>query len=398
MNKLYLLFVLAILTTLLPIYEAQAKVVASTKESSSNNNEVTLTVAGTGNTKEEATVNALRSALEQTYGVFVSSNTSIINDELVQDAVSTITNNCVKSYKELLAESLPNGSWYVTLQATVSISGLVSYAQSKGSSVEFAGNTFGMNMKIQELNRQNEIRTIENLINQLIALDNLFDYELIVGEPKNSDSDYYESEFKVNLLFNDNTRTFNELLFQVLNEVALSDAEKEEYRKTNTPYYIVGIPNPENSYNVGFCLRNDYDKLMKNIYRKLRFGSSDEPGFFASFFESLMNRKAVCFKISDNLHDPTNLKYHKGEGFSTDDNGPNPWMYGLFRYYNYKKLMKVKHKNGIIVGHVWFDIYIPKADISKYSNFEVKPIEDVNLHNMNIVFSEEKGFEIVLKQ
>ena len=46
-------------------------------------NEVSLVVTGEGATKEEATNNALRSAIEQAFGVFVSANTEILNDEIV---------------------------------------------------------------------------------------------------------------------------------------------------------------------------------------------------------------------------------------------------------------------------------------------------------------------------
>ena len=47
--------------------------------------EVSLIVTGEGATKEEATNNALRSAVEQAFGVFVSANTEILNDELIKD-------------------------------------------------------------------------------------------------------------------------------------------------------------------------------------------------------------------------------------------------------------------------------------------------------------------------
>ena len=47
--------------------------------------EVELVVNGDGPTKELATRNALRSAIEQAYGTFVSASTEILNDELVKD-------------------------------------------------------------------------------------------------------------------------------------------------------------------------------------------------------------------------------------------------------------------------------------------------------------------------
>lgn len=64
--------------------------------------EVTLTVSSDGSTKEEATKNALRSAIEQAYGVFVSANTTILNDELVKDEIVTVSNGSIKDYKEIL--------------------------------------------------------------------------------------------------------------------------------------------------------------------------------------------------------------------------------------------------------------------------------------------------------
>ena len=126
--------------------------------------EVTLTVSSDGPTKEEATKNALRSAIEQAYGTFVSANTTILNDELVKDEIVTIANGNIKSYEEISSTAMPDGSQFVTLKATVSVSKLISYAQSKGAETEFAGATFGMNMKLKELNKQNERKILENLI------------------------------------------------------------------------------------------------------------------------------------------------------------------------------------------------------------------------------------------
>ena len=51
--------------------------------------EVTLTTIGTGRNEDEATLRALRSALEQSFGTFVSENTTIINDELVRDEIAS---------------------------------------------------------------------------------------------------------------------------------------------------------------------------------------------------------------------------------------------------------------------------------------------------------------------
>ena len=53
-----------------------------------SNDVVTLTCSGSAKTEAEAINVALRSAIEQTYGAFISSNTRIINDKLVKDEIT----------------------------------------------------------------------------------------------------------------------------------------------------------------------------------------------------------------------------------------------------------------------------------------------------------------------
>lgn len=63
-----------------------------------NDKEITLTVSSDGPTKDDAIKNALRLAIEQAYGVFVSANTTILNDDLVKDEIVTISKGAIKEY------------------------------------------------------------------------------------------------------------------------------------------------------------------------------------------------------------------------------------------------------------------------------------------------------------
>lgn len=147
--------------------------------------EVTLTVSSDGPSKEDAIKNALRSAIEQAFGAFVSANTTILNDELVKDEIVTVSNGSVKEYKEISSVQTDNGNHFVTLTATVSLPNLITYAKSHGSECEFAGNTFGMEMKLFELQKENERKALYNLTNQIEAmLPTIMKHELIIGEPK----------------------------------------------------------------------------------------------------------------------------------------------------------------------------------------------------------------------
>ena len=124
-------------------------------QASKAEDDVTLVVSGDGRNKEDATKIALRSAIEQVYGAFVSANTSLLNEEITKDEIVTISSGNIKEYKELECLDMA-GKTMVTLQATVSISKLVSFAKSKGASAEFAGSTFGMNLILLKFYRQDE--------------------------------------------------------------------------------------------------------------------------------------------------------------------------------------------------------------------------------------------------
>ena len=147
--------------------------------------EVTLTTIGNGRTEDEATLRALRNALEQTFGTFVSANTSIINDELVRDEIAATSKGNVKEYKKLSVVKLPDRTTTVTLKATVSINKLISYARNNGSRAEFAGQTYAMNVKLLKLQQQNASKTLDVMKDNVIALcHGVFDYDIKLGELK----------------------------------------------------------------------------------------------------------------------------------------------------------------------------------------------------------------------
>ena len=112
---------------------------------------------------------ALRSAIEQTFGAFVSANTTILNDEIVQDQVVSISTGNVTKYEKNAVITLPNGHISVSLNATVAINKLMSYAQSKGIKAEFAGASYATNAKLLHLKIQSIQKAYE------IILDKKFD-------------------------------------------------------------------------------------------------------------------------------------------------------------------------------------------------------------------------------
>ena len=202
---------------------------------------VTLTVNGQGATKEAASANALRSAIEQAFGVFVSANTEILNDDLVKDEIATVSSGNIQKYSEISCVNMPNGEVSVTLSATVAIKQLVAYAQSKGSKAEFAGQTFAMNMKIRELNKQNEIKALQHAQLQLrIIAEHMFNWNLVVGDPYIL-GDGYGVKMTVTAASNEASDAFYNTFFGTLNSLSLKPSEISEYKNTNNQIYKIRV-------------------------------------------------------------------------------------------------------------------------------------------------------------
>ena len=192
--------------------------------------EVTLTVIGTGVNEEQATLQALRSAIEQSFGTFVSANTTILNDELVQDEIVSVSNGNVKNYKKLAVATLPNNQVSVSLTATVSINKLISYAKSKGSRAEFEGQTYAANAKLIRLKAQSTEKAIKLMAQQLEKISkDMFDFNIKLSEPKLCDAEHigkvYYFDCQINAISNIASTNFSNLYFNTLKGLILTEQE-----------------------------------------------------------------------------------------------------------------------------------------------------------------------------
>ena len=189
--------------------------------------EVTLTVIGTGENEEKATLQALRSAIEQTFGAFVSANTTILNDEIVQDEIVSISTGNVTKYEKNAVVTLPNGHVSVSLNATIAINKLMSYAQSKGAKAEFAGSTYATNVKLLRLKIQSIEKACEILVQQLEHISQeMFDFELTLVKHQLV-SDMYTFDCVVDIYPNIASHNFRSLYMSTMKEFKLNESEIE---------------------------------------------------------------------------------------------------------------------------------------------------------------------------
>ncbi len=220
---------------------------------------VSLVVSADGPTKTQAIDNALRSAIEQTYGTFVSANTQILNDELVKDEIATVSSGNIQKYKEVASVTLPNGNTSITLNVTISLKKLVKYAQSKGSECEFAGATFGANLRLYQFNKKNEEIAIQNMIKQLDALRPAFDYEIVVSDPvivtenpkRRNRQTNNEQQAKINvsvkIIPNEKTKLFKQIFQSTIMSLGMTENQIAQMKKDGHEFfeYLVAIDDKE---------------------------------------------------------------------------------------------------------------------------------------------------------
>lgn len=280
-----------------------------------NGDTVTLVTSGTGANKEEATNNALRSALEQAYGTFVSSNTQLVNDEITRDEIVSISSGNIQKYDEISCIETQDGKFSVSVKAVVSIGKLVSFAQNHGASTELAGNTFLMNRNLARLNKENERTALRNLADQLsiIVGKGMYDYSVEVAQPRTNSaiirSAAYAVDIKVNAKPNANYNLFWETIDRTLSSLSMSQTESANYKtlEMNTYEYSYG-PSWDNSFKIDtktnlvgtksrYILRNNIGKVA---YGRVLSDDKTEV-FLLDMISAYENMGMFCYELYDNI-------------------------------------------------------------------------------------------------
>lgn len=222
---------------------------------------VTLVVYGTADNEDDAIKIALRSAIEQAFGTFVSANTTIVNDELTKDEIVSVASGNIENYSLITSTKEPDGKSSVSVKATVSIGKLLQFAQSKGATAELAGATFAMNMKIRRLNKKNEYDAIVHMYKKLLKMCdlNLFDFTINTGDPRlvKGYSDFYGVPVTINIIPNKNYQNLVDEFTHTIQALSLTETEAKEYEKANiSTFHLFESWNHPQLYG-------DYDSLKR---------------------------------------------------------------------------------------------------------------------------------------
>jgi hypothetical protein len=316
---------------------------------------VELTTTGTGKTKDIAVHTALRSAIEQAFGVFISSKAEVLNDELLTDQIISVSNGNIQHY-DIISE-MPiddNTNFAVTVKSKVSISKLTSFIESKGIEVEFKGAVFAMNIKQQKLNEESELRAIEEMASILKNIaDHSFDFEVAAnGEPtaNANNTDKWDIPLIIKIKLNKNFENYKSYFQKTLSAITMTEAEANNYINLKKTIYSVMIRNQT--------------KIVDTLLVKSKVKSSD---VIKSYLLDSLNYLQIGTR---------------------DQNSRIGYM-----YYNQKSLATSAKESGIKTEK-YFDLIFGKNGIGGLDTLRLKVISSAPLYEMYYLRNKKSSVEL----
>lgn len=376
-----------------------------------SNKSVTLTVSGTGKTLEEARLNALRSAIEQAFGAFISSKTEILNDKLIKDEIVSVASGNVEKYDVVSQIEIPNNGFAITLNAIVSISKLTSFAESKGVVVEFKGGMFATNIKLQKLNERSENIALKELyILMHEKFQTIFDYNIESKNPElNEDQTNYNIPITVTAVANNNLKESVNYLINNLKSLSLKESEIQDYVNLKKRVYKVNLS--FNNVNYTFYLRYYWSfQWLKQL--------SDSWGFYLgnykvengiSSIEGPGSIDFITYEISSrNINTPPFVLARDRDGFPdyTWKDDKFTWVEFSNGLMNFKMItfsnsenelnFRIPAINSTVAKFEWNDVRT-LSELEKISNYSVKQNGVVSqFKNGGYVVYEKDGHGIVV--
>jgi len=277
---------------------------------------IQTTSSGYGATEQEAINIALINALQETLGGYLSSNTKVLNDKLIKDEISAITDGEVLNYKKLETKKINEQEYFVILDVTITKSKLAKYfSRNDEITLIFDGEKLQQNLKILAINKTSEINSIKNLVEVADGfLNKITNYKIYkpqeIPEPKDGK---YELEYLVEGNTNINIDELSSLVISSLNKIALDKSEIKKLKKYKQPIYDYKIY----SGNTGaqkFYFRNPASiEILKELLNKIENSYSD--------FNLLINNS------SNHKFEKTLKKSTKPKLFNTDDDQIGIWSF-----------------------------------------------------------------------
>ena len=337
--------------------------------SQTTENTVTLTTSGTGKTLEEAKNNALRSAIEQAFGAFISSKTEILNDEIILDEVVSISGGNVLKFEVISELKLANDLYTSTLESVISISKLTTYCESKGVEIEFKGSLFSANLKLQKLNEDAEFIAVKALCETSnILLKNSIDFEVETTEPilVEGKKDIFQIRYNVTCKPNKNYEEFKTYFPTTIKNISMNLDEVESYKKLKKPTYCFVIDNASEMFErdkKGKVIRSYTIGVDTIFLRNINSALAIQNFFIRSngnLLRFVIKNDIENIYINPCIDNCQSEKYKIAKTkYTSDLNGVDKWILNQDGYsYPYFRFNKLYYENTKFEAYSYYQLFI----------------------------------------
>jgi hypothetical protein len=332
-----------------------------------SNKDVTITASGSGKTLDVAKQTALRGAIEQAFGTFISAKTEIFNDEVVADQIASVSSGNIKSFEMLNESQLPDGSWGVTLKAIVSVDKLTSFVQAKGVVVEIKGGLFALNIKQQMLNEEGEVKAIADMVGLLHEpMQTAFDYEIQTKNPVSTGAENWKVDYEVTAKTNKNMEFCSDYFIKTLRAVGMTPEEVKNYKSLNKKVFPIEVLcyGPKEPF---------LEQIVNNYFEpKIRKGT-------VFYLRNLNSVKAINSFLF-NAHFYINL-FEVQNGISLINEGEKKCVIGKSFLFGFRENLDYVHegfkinlpKAGITYRKFYCSDQLSLTQIEQLTKYEVKP-------------------------
>lgn len=235
-------------------------------------NIVSLITTGTDSNNDKAVNKALRNAVEQAFGSFLVSKSTLVNDQLASDEILTVSSGNIVSYEVVSTITNPdNKEVTATVNSKVSLVKLKSFIESKGIEVDFKGKLFAQNIMMQEFYEQSETKALKELYSLMKEFNNkCFDYDVQTKEPiKNSDK--WTIPLIVSASINENFSILKDNLIKTLQNISLNREQATEYEKLGKEIFRLTVIDRNNGAKVFFLRRKESAQQILNIINNYKY-------------------------------------------------------------------------------------------------------------------------------
>ena len=314
-----------------------------------------------------------------------------------KDEIVTISTGNIKSYQEIASIDLPGGGQSVTLSAVVSIGKLISYAQSKGAKAEFAGQAFLQEMRLRQLNKENELQALHNLVKaESYLLRRMYDFELVLHEPF-ANGDNYILPASILLTRNNYYKEAYSLFKSTLDKLALSESDRKAW--IDNGLEVTGV---NFAFEKGWYLRNSTKDIRDALEPLRSFCEEASNAFSLIVNEETTHIYQGLYNSSNRLKGAITLVYES-------DNKASPFFISRLKRENVASATRISDLefssyNGLSISHFYapdeaaqksggeqlcLHIELTPEEIGALKSVEVTPADPRDFQNSSTLASDE---------